>query len=386
MKFGKLFTTLLFVTAISAQVSGYAPVSQEFDIITTREATLSQILEDFYLLNKELIDTFNHYAGLNAEDDSDENYSLNKRDLTDIVENLLEKINSSQIIPDALASVSTNPSEFEMIANMLSPVLKGLGSLSSVINMNINTLQTLLELAGPLLNLTKESGVIQTTLNTLVYNDDNLYKIADFAGDFLRNPNNTWFPKLLVEIGNGKPLSFDLINDLILNTESKANGTTPSNKNVVKRSLQFEERSLLSIRSSNYSGSASEFFDNIFGTVLNGNIFSKVTGMILTALNETNFISGVALSIIDDDQAQEGITTILKVVNSTGLLDFDLNKYFVDLKNSNYLSKGVEWILTDPKFSPRLALIFERMESTGVYYDIQDNLYGPHKRDTNSTS
>lgn len=383
MRLGKIFTSLLFVTVISAQTSGYAPVGQEFDIITTREATVSQLLEDFYLLNKELIDTFNHYAEVSTEDD-DVDYNLAKRDLTDIVENLLNKINSSQIIPDALGSLSTNPGEAQMIANMLSPILKGLGSLSGVIS--INSLQSVLELAGPLLNLTEESGVIQTTLDTLVYNDENLYKIADFAGDFLRNPNHTWFPKLLVDIGNGEPLSFEHINYLILNTKSKANGTTPSNKDAVKRALQFEERSIFSLKSSNYSGSASEFLENILGSVLNGNVFSKVTGMVLTALNETNFLSGVVLSILDDDQAQEGVTAFIKAINSTGVLDFDLNKYFVKLKDSNMLSKGVEWILTDPDFSPRLAMIFERMENTGVYYDMQDNLYGPHKRDTNSTS
>ncbi|CAN3359444.1 hypothetical protein DICA3_D03994 [Diutina catenulata] len=306
--------------------------------------------------------------------DDEELFGASKRALSDTIEGLLTNVVDSGTIWSLLDSLAENPDTVSNLGTVLGNAIDAGSSFISE-----DTINALIPSIMPVLSQVADSGVIGSTVDSLFYNETNRDILADSLGNLLRSPNSTWFTTLLKDIGEGTPLSMDVINSLINNVESK----DPSTADHIVRESVFgsSSKQKRAESSGNYTGSLNEFLGNVVGSISNSNILSNVVGDVAKALNDSGVLPSIILRFVNTTEYTEMTKTLISSINATGALSHvDLNKYFVKLKKSNVLSDGTQWLLSDPSFSPQMGLWFKRMEDTGVYTDVQRNLYGPSEK------
>lgn len=287
-----------------------------------------------------------------------------KRDVNTFVL-LLSQVQLSNVVFDILHQLNNN-TQVQAYYQMLSGLLAGSNS-SSI------SRDTIMPYVEHILNLTQTSGLLNTTVNSLLFNDTNLAEVSTFAGDVLASPNNTWICQLLYNLGQGDELSVANINQLI--KENHAAVAANSGKDILFKREEFTDE--LFARAENATaGSASLFLTNILTTAINSTLVADFFG----GLNQTDFITNFVLQFIKDPEAQSGVLNVVNLLNSTGVFNnLDLNYYFKLSKQYGIISNAVQYVMSDPVISPQVGKIFNTLEANGVYQSVWQNMYGSKK-------
>ncbi|KAI5958290.1 hypothetical protein KGF57_002645 [Candida theae] len=363
-----------------------------------------------------------------ASSSADSGSSVYKRDDNNLTYNqaavdqyvhLFQSIEQSNLIPSLLEEISNNQTQINNLVSYIELLLSG-NSTSENSTLSLNGISINLNMTQ-IMNAVMESGIIPSTYSQLLGNKTNNQKVADWAGSALSSPDNVWIGWLLTKLGQGMPLTVPALADVILNTTSKAN-TNDTNKSEINvkqtpplaedvgvspdginndgttkdsvyinldqqnaRRVKRMEEYLISKRASDvddrYSGSLSQFLNNAINTVVNSQLVSSSINDIVVALNQSNIITPIVLQVLENDNLSQLINPIVKTLYENGAFNsLPLNYYFIYAKERGILSDSLQYLLTDPFYSPPIARLLKRMEDIGTFQYLQDNMYGPHKR------
>ena len=294
-----------------------------------------------------------------------------KRDLESTVQNLAITANQLGVIWQVLDSLYENPNQVDLIGTIAGNALKGLG-----VFLNSGSLAALIDAGKPYINQVFDLGLIQG-LASYLFSDQNLNITADSLGNLLRLPNSTWFSQLLLDIGDGQGIHMDHINWLILNKKS----AYPETANNIVTDSVFGNPNVKAKRADdangNYTGSLQQFLGNIVSLVGNSNVLANSVGAITGGLAKLGVLGPILLRVLNTTEYSDVLGELILAINATGALNIDVNTYFDQLKKLGVMSDGVQFIISDPTVAPPLGLFFQRLELTGAYHDVQQNLYGP---------
>lgn len=335
MRLSSVFAFGFAATAVTA----YTPVSEQFDV-----RSYEDILGDF----SSLLDS-----------------QFEKRDAEAQLESLLTTVNQSGLIFTLLDQVANDSATLNLVAQTVGGIISGntsANSLLSGLNITLNV--------SSILEAALQSGLIGSTLAGLLLDEDNRNLITDFLGLFLAR--NTWAGQLLINLGNGDPLSIENIIFLIKTVRSKA-GNAQANgvRNVV---IDAHNK-----RDDEFAGSANTFFSNAINAVISSQLLGTSVTTIFQALNNTGILVPIIVQATKDPNTLKLAQTFAIDLYQTGALtdkNLPLNPIFQGLKKDNTLSNSVQTALTHPIFSPALAAIFQRLENSGVYQQVQRNIHG----------
>lgn len=290
---------------------------------------------------------------------------LKRDDLSvELIEQIIHQVNDTGIITTVLDGLAASNSLQETIVNAAAGFIRNGSNPLAGYNISLNV--------SDVIQKVNHSGLIQLTLNDLVVNDNNRNYLADRAGEFLSK--EIWVSVILRDIGNGHKLSAKWIADTARNFK-------PYRRDQNKKQTVLKATSDTSSSSSSgddqYAGSAQKFFNNFINAALDSDLVNESLDDILKALNNTGIISSVVLQVLHDDAIlQMAGNIILKLYDTGALDDVNLQYYFETAKKKGYMSKGVTKVFTDPTYSPYVAKLFQRMDSDGVFKNIQYGLYG----------
>lgn len=307
---------------------------------------------------------------------------------------LFKTIGASGLIPQLLSEIANSSEQVQNLANQVQFFAAGGSNISfDGLNVELNFTE--------ILNAVLDSGIIQSTANGLLVNDTNNQFLAQFLGGVLSSPNNVWIGWLLMGLGNGHDLTVPWLADLIVNSTSKANtnSTNQSEINVQQQlpvAQQAQNYDVVIDFSDNwesnfikradddtnqYSGSLNQFINNAANTILNSQLVSSNANDILVALNQSGIVVPLVIEVLKTPNLNNLVSPIVATLYNNGVFDgLDLESYYEYAKEKNYLSDALQYLLTDEHWSPPLAQLFRRMEDTGSFQYLQDNMYGPHKR------
>lgn len=289
------------------------------------------------------------------------------------ISGLLQSIYASGLITKTLAQLAESTSTLDTVAlfailginstmaayNALGGGLKGIQSILA--KSPLNSTELLEELGL--------SGIVNSTAEGLLFNDTNRDILADTLGEKLAT--NYWVAVLLNGLASGKDLTWNYLAETIETSTSKANETK---KTVIFRRAETPSAA------NNYLGSAVAFLENIITTVLQSQTFTATLGVSLAALNQSGIVVPLVLDILQDPNLGVILSYVSPKIFESGVLyQIDLSTLFKWAKKKDYLLDGSQVLLTHPVYSPPLGKIFERMETSGVYAQVQANLYGTKK-------
>ncbi|RCK60513.1 hypothetical protein Cantr_08200 [Candida viswanathii] len=328
---------------------------------------------------------------------------LDKRDDAQVAQltSLFEAVGSSGLISDIILDITSSDTKMDNLANITVELLGAVENGNQTfegINIQINTTE--------LLDAVLASGLIQSTATGLLLNNTNNAILADFVGGILGNPNNVWIGWLLMGLGEGHALTVPYLADLIVNTTSKANTNSTNQSNIKganfkqadniiiekKAAGDYDEEEeelfgsldgylndVLNTRDDDnqYAGSFNSFVNNIINTVATSSLVQSSINDILIALNNSGIIVPTVMEVIANPNLGTLVLTVVSRLYESGELDnIPIDPYYQFAKQQGYLSDGLQYILTDPTYSPGLAVLFKRMDDAGAYQRLQDNMYG----------
>ncbi|KAI5966378.1 uncharacterized protein KGF55_000687 [Candida pseudojiufengensis] len=321
---------------------------------------------------------------------------------------IFKSIGQSGLLPNLLENIASDENQVNNLVGYLNYLLNSSSMENSTLNLNeLNINLNITEIMEDIMN----SGIISSTLDgLLVKNDTNNAKLSDFVGSILSSPEYVWIGWLIKGLGEGHALTVPWIADLIANTTSKAN-TNDTNKSEINvpplpplinvtdaepnfnvsfggpsRDIYIDLRNKRDDSNNNgtdeYSGSLNQFLNNAINTVVNSNLVNSNINDIIIALNNSGIITPLVIEILEKQNLSNLLDPIVKSLYDNGILNkyLDLNFWFIYAKERHIISDFLQYILTDPYYSPPLAKLLRRMESNGVFQYLQDNMYGPHKR------
>ncbi|CUM46542.1 uncharacterized protein AC631_03774 [Debaryomyces fabryi] len=316
------------------------PNSEVYEVDNKEERSLEDIYEDFLLI----VD-----SQVNKRSDSSR---------VDQLEQILLKVNESGIIMDVLNEIAGSKAEQNTLVNMTTDMIKNGGGSFDGIQIEFNKTN--------ILNAVKSSGIINSTLDGLLLNDQNREILADRTGHVLSK--YAYVSKILADIGNGQEPTVEYIANTVKHYKTK---------NPKYQYMNEGKQIILGARADDYSGSAQTFLNNLINTVVSSDLVSGSAEDFLIALNRTGIAVSIAMQVVETPKITEMGTYIIGQLYANGVFDnLDTNKYFQEAKKKNILSDSLQKVLTDPTYSPALAKIFKQMEDNGVFVDIQKNLYG----------
>lgn len=288
-------------------------------------------------------------------------YDLVKRDaLEDTLVELIQALNRSGVVLDVLHEIASSPEQMNTLSNYIFQLLLKVSTSNAFSGLNV--LINITELRDTVL----DSGLIQLTLQDLLLDENERNLFADNLGEVF--VNYSWIGKTLKIVGDHGKLSFDLIFKTIQDYHSKDpgfNGT--SYPKLRKRD-----------NSSDYDGSLQAFLNNLVGTALESQLASASLSSILGAVNRSGVAVPVIQTAVGDQKILQMVGFIGNKLYNFGVFDnIPLNDYFQTMKKTQFISNLLEALLTNPTWSPPLAMILERMENEGVFEQIRRNLYGP---------
>ncbi|CAK9438139.1 uncharacterized protein LODBEIA_P24370 [Lodderomyces beijingensis] len=326
--------------------------------------------------------------------------------MVDFYVNILHQVQDSGIIPTVLTEISSNPDQIQTLANWLQSLLQTTGgaSIAELSDLFGATSGINIDLyIDDITSAIYQSGVIESTANGLLANQTNNQFLADFVGGILGSPNCVWVGWLIFDLGDGKDLSINRLANLIVNSTSKAN-TNSSNMSDIKiepglplpnTGYNYEVEIDLTGRSrliqeslhkradgnNSYPGSMNEFFSNAINSIVNSQLVSTNLNDILAALNQSGIVAPLVVDVLSIPTLSNLTNSLVSVLYNNGAFDgIDLDSYYEFAKQQNYLSDFLQYVLTDNHWAPLLARLFRRVEDRGDYQRLQDNMYGPHKR------
>lgn len=316
------------------------PNSEVYEVDNKEERSLEDIYEDFLLI----VD-----SQVNKRSDSSR---------VDQLEQILLKVNESGIIMDVLNEIAGSKAEQNTLVNMTTDMIKNGGGSFDGIQIEFNKTN--------IINAVKSSGIINSTLDGLLLNDQNREILADRTGHVLSK--YAYVSKILADIGNGQEPTVEYIANTVKHYKTK---------NPKYQYMNEGKQIILGARADDYSGSAQTFLNNLINTVVSSDLVSGSAEDFLIALNRTGIAVSIAMQVVETPKITEMGTYIIGQLYANGVFDnLDTNKYFQEAKKKNILSDSLQKVLTDPTYSPALAKIFKQMEDNGVFVDIQKNLYG----------
>lgn len=288
----------------------------------------------------------------------------NKRDLQSTLEGLLQTVNNSGVIIDVLHEIADSPVEMNTLANYIVQILVSALTNTAIKGLNITVNFT------DIVDKVMDSGIIQSTAIGLLFDDTIRNRLADNIGEVL--VNHTWIPALIYKIGTTGQATWKLIFDTVHNTVSKDpgfNGTSYPKRD----QIQFEKRD----NGSEYSGSLNTFISNLAGSAISSDLFSESLDSILAAVDQSNIVIPIVLSVTGDLKIQTMVGFIANKLYNYGLFDqIPLNDYFQEYKKNGKLSASTQFAFGDPTWSPAVAKLFYRWDTQGVMDQIRKNLYG----------
>lgn len=333
-----IFTCIPLVAGLAQAVT--SPISEEFVVETRQEKTLDDLFEDFMKLA-------DHHLDKRSDDSK-----------VDQLESLILQVNESGIIMDVLNQIADSKTQQNTLVNLTTNMIKNGGSSFDGIKIDFNITE--------LLDATISSGIINSTLDGLLLNDQNREIIGDRTGHVLSK--YAYVSKILADIGNGQEPTVEYIADTVQNFKTK---------NPKYQYMNEGKQVVLSTRD-DYSGSAQSFLNNLLNTIVSSKLVSGSIEDFLVALNRSGVAVSIAMEVVETPKITEMATYIIGQLYYNGVFDnLDTNKYFQDAKKKNILSDGAQMILTDPTYSPALAKLMKQMQDNDVYEDIRKNLYGP---------
>lgn len=285
-----------------------------------------------------------------------------KRDVTsDLLNSVLQSLNNSNVVIDVLHQIADSPTEMNTLSNYIFQVLVSVltGKAIKGLNVTVNATQ--------IISAVNSSGIIESTLESLLFNDQQLEKFAANLGSTL--VNNTWIPKVLYTFGNTGHLSFQTIFELARNTQSKDPGFTGET---------YQPLHLLRRDDSNYLGSLQTFINNLIGSGLTSSIFLDSLENILVAVKNSGVVISLTQTAVADPKIQYMGGFIANKLYNYGVFDqIPLDKYIQQGRHNGLLKNLVQFAMTDPKWLIPVAKIFLQWYDLGVNDQIQRNMYGP---------
>lgn len=284
-----------------------------------------------------------------------------KRDTTsDLLNSVLQSLNNSNVVIDVLHQIADSPTEMNTLSNYIFQVLVSLltGKAIKGLNVTVNATQIISAVEG--------SGIIEGTLNSLLFNDQQLQQFAASLGETM--VNNTWIPKVLYTFGKTGHLSFQTIFNLARNTQSK----DPGFKGTTYQPLQLLRRD------NNYLGSLQTFINNLIGSGLTSSLFLDSLENILVAVKNSGVVISLVQTAVSDPKIQYMGGFIANKLYNYGVFDqIPLDKYIQIGRHNGFIKDKTQFVLTDLKWLIPVAKIFLQWYDLGVNDQIQRNLYGP---------
>ena len=332
---------------------------------------------------------------------------FDKRDDSQIAQftALFKAFGSSSLIPDIIEDITSSETKMQNLANIttgLVGAIEGGNATFEGINIKLNFTE--------ILNSVLSSGLIQSTATGLLLNNTNNAILADYVGGILGNPDNVWIGWLLMGLGEGHALTVPYLADLIVNSTSKANTNTTEQSQIKGVNFKQEDNvvfdkkevengdkifdslddylsNVLNARDDNsnnddnqYAGSFNTFLGNIINTVASSSLVGGSVDDIIIALNNSGIVVPLVMEIIENANLGSLTKIVVGTLYKSGLLDnISINPYYQYAKKQGILSDSLQYILTDPTYSPGLATLFKRMDDSGAYQRLQDNMYGVKK-------
>ncbi|CAG87835.2 DEHA2E06820p [Debaryomyces hansenii CBS767] len=332
-----ILTCIPFISGLTKAIASNSDVYQ---VDTKEERSLEDIYEDLVSIVDSHVD---------KRSDSSRVEQLEK---------ILLQVNESGIIMDVLNEIAGSKAQQNTLVNMTTDMINNGGGSFDGIQIDLNTTN--------ILNAVKKSGIINSTLDGLLLNDENREILGDRTGHVLSK--YAYVSKILADIGNGQKPTVEYIANTVKHFKTK---------NPKYQYMNEGKQVVLSARDDEYSGSAQAFLNNLINTVVSSDLVSGSAEDFLIALNRTGIAVSIAMEVVKTPKITEMGTYIIGQLYANGVFDnLDTNKYFQDAKKKNILSDGAQTVLTDPTYSPALAKLFQQMENNGVFADIQKNLYG----------
>lgn len=280
----------------------------------------------------------------------------------DQLTNILLAVNRLGLVEQILNQIALLPNETDNLGNLIVGALIG-GQNSTIIrslNASLNTLELLHDLTS--------LGVLQSTFRILLFPDHNRERLATDVANLLHD--YPWIGSILNNIGAGQAVTFDMIFSTVNNFVSKWNGS------LLQVNETYKDRVFR--RDLQYAGSFQSFLNNLIGSAV-GLEFAKTSVQdVLGAVNRLQIAPGILYEVLENTNVQKMIGSILTKLNDFGILDMvPLNDLFQKGKKSGVLLKGLQFLLTDPTWSPKVALVLQQVDNMGAYRYLKLALYGP---------
>ena len=312
-------------------------------------------------------------AGANLFDEAYESLSQNfqnlKRDDLTVqqIEGIISQVNDSGIITTALGLLAASETQQDNIVNTVAGFIRNGSNPLAGFNVSLNVLAVK--------DQALKSGLINSTADALLKNDQNRNLLASKTGQFLSS--EIWVSVILRDIGNGHKLSTKWIADTAWSFKPyRGDGNHTNNKvahfqGVLKAAVSADDSS------DQYAGSAQKFFNNFINAALDSNLVNESLDDILQALNNTGIVPTVVLQVMNDTSILKMFGNIILKLYDTGVLDnINLQYYFDQAKKKGYLAEGVNFAFTDPNYSPYVGKLFQTMDNNDVFKNIQYGIYG----------
>lgn len=284
-----------------------------------------------------------------------------KRDATaDLLQSVLLQLNNSGVVSQVLHQIANSPEEMNTLSNYIFQILVSVltGKAIKGLNVTVNATQ--------IIDSVNKSGIIQSTLSSLLLDDTQLGLLAAGVGETM--VNNTWLPRVIYSFADTGHLTFQTIFNLARDTKSKDpgfNGTTYQPLQLLKRD-------------GNYQGSIQNFLNNLIGSGLTSSLFLESLESILLGVKNSGVVISLVQSAVSDPKIQYMGGFIANKLYNYGVFDqINLDNLIQKYKKNGVIRDQTQFILTDPKWLPPVAKLFLQWYNLGVNEQVRKNMYGP---------
>lgn len=339
----QLFTPIIMrFSIIPAVLCGLASVVHAIPFATPIEDAKFELMSEV----KTLFET--RFAAKDREAFSN---IIQKRDTTLTVESLLNVVNSSGIIFDVLDLVAYNPLRIERLANWTADAI-GNVNLSSLSSM---TSSSPLSVVAKALNISliyndvRDSGVVSSLLDGILLDEDFRPVLVNLTGRVMEGNKN---------------LFLYLVQDIFRPSKR-------DNVDIHKRATSGLET----------------FVTNIIASALGSKLVSGIASDILTALNDTQFLTTTAKQLIANEGYQNmtaqfvidimrtNLTIDTQAINITRYAELALRNPTHILSLTSQLLSGKINFAGAGKYGDALSAIIRDVESNGVFADLNNYVF-----------
>lgn len=326
MKLAFASTILCIVSAVT--LASPTPVGDEFDLSYLVE-TVEESLDPY---DYDELSTF-----------------IQKRDnsgLEHTIESLLNVVNDSGILWTVLDQVAYYPTRIEYIANLTAKLIGGanissVAGLVSGLNLDLSDFNV-----SAIVSAVESSGVVQSLLDGILLDEDYRPTLVKLVSRILLSQKNTFLY---------------LVQD-VFKSSSKS-----------KRAE---------------SSALETFIGNFISTILSSTLASNVAKDVLTALNETQFLTYTVKHFIADEGYQNMTAQLIIDIVNTGAVKVSGSSINVTsitskvLGNTALISNAVGFLLSGNlnlgglgKYADAVSAIIKDVESSGTFAELNDYVF-----------